>query len=250
MNQINWNTIRFRASSWGSLLTEPVTKAAKEAGELSVTCQKELIKIYNRVVYGRVKDITTKQMDKGILAEPESIKLLSLVEGELFFKNDEKMENEWFTGHPDLILNKEDGTLEVWDIKTSWEMDSFMPKLIEEPDKGYIAQLNCYYSLLGGQGGAIAYCLTSAPQSILEAEKRKLLFSMNVATEFSPEYVLAAQELEKLMVFEDIDPRERVIVQRVPKDDELIQKMKDKVPILRTWLKEFNNRHMALYPKQ
>jgi hypothetical protein len=188
-------------------------------------------------------------MDKGIQGEPESIQLLSLVEGEFFFKNEEKMENEWFTGHPDLILNKEDGTLEVWDIKTSWEMDSFMPKLIETPDKGYEAQLNVYYSLLGAQGGAIAYCLTSAPQSILEAEKRKLLFSMNVATEFSPEYVLASQELEKLMVFEDIPPEERVIVQRVPKNDELIQKMKDKVPILRQWLSDFHKKHINQYPK-
>lgn len=246
---IQWDKIKFRASSWGNLLTEPVSKADKEAGKLSATCQKELIKIYNRDVYGRVKDITTKQMDKGIQAEPESIKLLSLVEGELFFKNEEKMENEWFTGHPDLILNKEDGTLEVWDIKTSWEMDSFMPKLIETPDKGYEAQLNVYYSLLGAQGGAIAYCLTSAPQSILEAEKRKLLFSMNVATEFSPEYVLAAQELEKLMVFEDIPPEERVIVQRVPRNEELIQKMKDKVSVLRQWLKDFHEKHMNLYPK-
>ncbi len=241
---INWDNIKFRASSWGNLLTEPQSKADKEAGNLSATCQKELIKIYNREVYGRVKDITTKQMDKGILAEPESIQLLSLVEGEFFFKNEERLENDYFTGHPDLILNKSDGTLEIWDIKTSWEMDSFMPKLLEEPDKGYVAQLNAYYDLTGAQGGAIAYCLTSAPQQILEAEKRKLLFSMNVATEYAPEYIEASKELEKLMIFEDIPPEQRVIIQKVPKNEELIQKMKDKVPVLRQWLKNFHEKHM------
>lgn len=247
MKPINWDTIKFRASSWGNLLTEP---RSKSEGALSVTCQKELIKIYNREVYGRIKDITTKQMDKGILAEPESIQLLSLVEGEFFFKNEERLENEWFTGHPDLILNKSDGTLEVWDIKSSWELDSFMPNLLEEPDKGYVAQLNCYYSLTGAQGGSIAYCLVSSPTQILEAEKRKLLYSMNVATEFSPEYLEAAAELEKLMVFEDIPPTERVIVQKVPRDEELIEKMKAKVPIMRQWLKDFHQKHMNLYPKQ
>ena len=246
MKPIIWDNIRFRASSWGNLLTEP---RSKSEGALSVTCQKELIKIYNREVYGRIKDITTKQMDKGILAEPESIQLLSIVEGEFFFKNEERLENEWFTGHPDLILNKSDGTLEVWDIKTSWEMDSFMPKLLEEPDKGYVAQLNCYYSLTGSQGGAIAYCLTSAPPQILESEKRKLLFSKNVATEFAPEYLEAAAELEKLMVFEDIPPEQRVIVQKVPKDEELIEKMKAKVPIMRQWLKDFHEKHMGLHHK-
>lgn len=247
MKPIIWDNIRFRASSWGNLLTEP---RSKSEGALSVTCQKELIKIYNREVYGRIKDITTKQMDKGILAEPESIQLLSLVEGEFFFKNEERLENEWFTGHPDLILNKSDGTLEVWDIKSSWELDSFMPKLLEEPDKGYVAQLNCYYSLTGAQGGSIAYCLVSSPTQILEAEKRKLLYSMNVATEFSPEYLEAAAELEKLMVFEDIPPEQRVIVRKVPRDEELIEKMKAKVPIMRQWLKDFHQKHMNLYPKQ
>lgn len=247
---IEWENIKFRASSWGNLLTEPVAKADKEAGKLSATCQKELIKIYNRVVYRRVTDITTKQMDKGILAEDASIALLSKVEGEMFFKNELPLENEWFTGHPDLILSKSDGTLEIWDVKTSWSLDTFMPKLIETPDKGYEAQLNVYYSLTGAQGGAIAYCLVSAPQSILEAEKRKLLFSMDVATEFSPEYVKAVQELEKLMLFEDIDYRERVITQKVPKNDELIEKMKAKVPIMRQWLKDFHQKHMNLYSKQ
>jgi len=247
---IQWENIKFRASSWGNLLTEPVSKADKESGKLSATCQKELIKIYCREVYGRKKDITTKQMDKGILAEGDSINLLSLVEGEFFFKNDEPMENEWFTGHPDLILEKPDGTLEIWDVKTSWELETFMPKLLEEPDKGYIAQLNAYYSLTGAQGGAIAYCLVSAPDQILEQEKRSLLFRMNVATEFSPEYLKAAEELTKLMVFDDIDPKERVIVQKVPRDEELIEKMKAKVPILRQWLKDFHTKHQNLYPKQ
>ena len=78
---MDFSTIKFRASSWGNLLTEPVSKADKEAGKLSVTCQKELIKIYNQVVYGRKKDITTKQMDKGTQAEPDSIMLLNRVEG-------------------------------------------------------------------------------------------------------------------------------------------------------------------------
>jgi hypothetical protein len=45
---INWDSIKFRASSWGALLTEPKTKSEDS---LSVTCQKELIKIYNQEKY-------------------------------------------------------------------------------------------------------------------------------------------------------------------------------------------------------
>ena len=92
---MDFSQTKFRASSWGNLLSEPVSKADKESGKLSLTCQKELIKIYNQVCYGRKKDITTKQMDKGIQAEPESIKLLSMVEGKLYYKNEEPLQNEW-----------------------------------------------------------------------------------------------------------------------------------------------------------
>ncbi len=247
MTNINWNNIKFRASSWGNLLTEPRTKGE---GALSITCQKELLKIYSQEVYGRKKDITTKQMDKGIQVEDESIKLFSKVEGDIYFKNEEKLENEWFCGHPDIfkgesIINCD----QLFDIKSSWELDSYLPKLLEAPDKGYVAQLNCYYSLTGAKSGGIVYCLVSAPLNILESEKKSLLWKMNVISELSPEYVKASDELEKLMTFEDIDYRERVIKIPVDRDEELIQKMKDKVPVLRQWLQDFHKKHMNLYPK-
>ena len=244
---MDFSKTKFRASSWGNLLTG--TKTDRNA--IGDTCAKELIKIYNREMYGRVKDITTKQMDKGIQAEETSIQLLSKVEGEFYFKNEENLENDYFTGTPDLFLMDEAGSIQsVYDIKTSWELDSFMPKLIETPDKGYEAQLNCYYDLTGAQGGAIVYCLVSAPINIVESEKKALLWRMNVISEFSPEYIKASSELEKLLIYDDIDYRERVIIQKVPRNEELIQKMKDKVPILRQWLADFHEKHMNLYPKQ
>ena len=251
MQTIDWSTIKFRASSWGNLNTEPVTKAAKEAGELSKTCQNELIKIYNQVKYGRKQDITTKQMDKGVIQEPVSIDLLCKVDGKLYFKNEEHLENEWFSGHPDCFVGDNiENADEVLDIKTSWDIHTFMPKLIEGIDKSYEAQLNVYYDLVGASGGFIAYCLVSAPEIILEKEKYHLLRNMDVISEESPEYLSAAADLEKEMTFDDIDPRERVIKIEVPKNEELIQKMKDKVPILRKWLQEFHQKHMNQYPKQ
>lgn len=247
---IDWQKVKFRASSWGSLLAEPVSKADKEAGKLSLTAQKELLRIYNRVVYGRVKDITTKQMDKGIQCEGDSIKLLCQVDGQLYYKNEDYLENEWFCGHPDIFIGDNiQNADEVWDIKTSWELDSFMPKLIESTDKGYEAQLNVYYSLTGSQSGGLAYCLVSAPMNIIESEKKRLLYNMDVISEESPAFKDAAAELERLMIFDDIDYRERVIKIPVPRNDELIQKMKDKVPTLRQWLQDFHTKHMNLYPK-
>ena len=250
MTNIDWNKVKFRASSWGNLNTEPVTKAAKEAGELSKTCQTELIKIYNQVKYGRKADITTPQMIKGTMVEDDSISLFSRVEGDIYYKNTDSLENDYFTGHPDIYKGENILSAElVYDIKSSWTVDTYIPKLIEGADKSYEAQLNVYYDLTGASGGAIVYCLVDAPFSVLEGEKRKLLYNMDVISEESPEYLQAAAHLEKQLTFEDIDYRERVIKVPVPRNQELIDKMKAKVPLLRKWLSEFHQTHMNQYPK-
>jgi hypothetical protein len=240
MSKIDWDSVKFRASSWGGLLAE--SKDKKEP--VGKTAAAELIKIYNYEKYGRKKDITTPQMDKGKSAEGDSIIIFGKVEDKEFEKNDEKFENEWFTGHPDIIHENS-----VYDIKSSWELDTFMPKLLESIDRGYEAQLNCYYDLTGADGGAIVYVLADCPPEILLGEQRKLLYSMNVISEESPEYIRESINLENRLTFPDIDLRERVIKLPVPRNEELIEKMKAKVPIFREWLRQFEIKHMNQYPK-
>lgn len=242
---MDWSETKFRASSWGNLLTEPPDKEARARGDLSVTCQKELVKIYNLVKYGRKKDIVTKQMTKGIAVENESITLFSRVEKKLFEKNEERLENEWFTGHPDIFEGESIRKAEeVDDIKSSWELDSFVIKLIEKADPAYVPQLNVYYDLTGAKRGNIAYCLVDAPEEMVQDELRKLQFKMNIIWDGNPEYVKAAKEVVKGMTFKDIDYTERVIKVPVERDDALIQKMKNKVPKLRDWLGWLENKHL------
>lgn len=248
---IDWSNTKFRASSWGNLMTEPRSAEDKKAGKLGATCIKELIKIYNQEKYGRKKDITTNQMDKGKQAEEESITLFSRVEKKLFLKNEEELENAWFKGHLDIYTGQSiQDAEEVWDIKSRWQLDTFMPKLAEEIEKGEELQLQCYFSLSGAKCGGIANTLVDCPPNILMDEKRRLLYSMNVVSEMSPEYLQAADELEKLLTFPDIDYRERVIKQPVQRNDETIEKMKAKVPLFRKWLQEFEEKHLSLYPKE
>ena len=250
-NSIDWSKVKFRASSWGNLLSEPQTKADREAGKLGMTCQKELIKIYNWIKYGRKVDLTGKQIEKGHVCEPDSINLYSMVEGVIYEKNEQQLSNEWFTGHPDLYLGADIyHAEEVDDIKTRWSIDSFMPKLIEKVDAGEIAQMNVYYSLTGAQRGAIVNTLVSAPRNMVEEAKYYALKRLNAATEYSPEAIETMQEIEKNMIFDDIPIYERVIKTPVERDDELIEKMKSKVPIFRQWLADFEQKHQSLYPNQ
>jgi len=82
---IDWNKVKFRASSWGNLMAEPQSKADRDAGKLGMSCQKELLKIYRQVVYDWDEDdITTPAMEKGTLGQTESIEMYSKVVGRLF----------------------------------------------------------------------------------------------------------------------------------------------------------------------
>jgi len=78
-------------------------------------------------------------------------------------------------------------------------------------------------------------------------EKRKLLYAMDVVSEESPAYKEAEKELVRNLTFGDIHYSERVIKKFVPRDEELIEKMKSKVPIFREWLADFEKKHTNLY---
>ena len=49
----NWNKIKIRCSALGSLLTQPQSNAAKDAGELSETTKSYLVSVYIVHKYGR-----------------------------------------------------------------------------------------------------------------------------------------------------------------------------------------------------
>lgn len=224
-------------------MTEP---RSKKEGELSITCQKELIKIYNLVKYGRTKQVVTRQMVKGIKCEPESIDLFSYVENKLFVKNELRLENDIMIGHPDIYEGKSIYVAnEIHDIKSSWEMDTFMPKIIEEVDASYNYQIHSYFDLVPtAKRGSIAYCLVDAPDELIQDELKRLQFDMNIIWDQDPKYLEAAAEIIKNMTFGDIPKDECVIKKIVERDDAKIQRMRAKAPLFRDWLKWFENLHL------
>ena len=248
MKQVDWSKVKFRASSWGNLMTEPKSAEDKKAGKLGETCKGELVEIYNLAKYGRKKEVVTAAMDKGKLVEKDSIAMYSYLEGVEYHKNEYQLENDWFTGHPDVYSGIDVYNADtVDDMKNSWELDSFTPWLMKTPDKAGICQLNVYYSLTGAKSGALVRALMDCPPEVLEGEKYYLLRKMNVVSEDSPEFKIAEKELVRNLTFPDIPPQERLIKIPVQRDDELIEKMKSKVPIFRQWLEDFEKKHLSLY---
>jgi hypothetical protein len=226
------------ASSMGVLFTEPKDVAAKKAGELSGTAKTHLIKIYIQEHWGRRKDVSTKQMEKGNLVEPDVISLIGNVDQRVYVKNEHGETNEWAIGMADIVEFDE-----IIDVKASWEAETFLPKLLEKIDKMYEIQLQTYMWLYNKPKARLSYGLVSAPYILVQNELKKLLWNMDVVSEESPEYKLAAQEVYKNMVFDDIPEEERVIHLPVERNEEIIQQMPGKVAKAREFLQFFSEKH-------
>lgn len=232
-----------RSSSVGYLMTEPVTKADKEAGLLSKTAKSHLIEIYIREKYGRRKDVQTKQMRKGVEVEDDAIELLAQSLGRPLSKNTERFSNNFITGHPD-VLDLTEAGLKVWDVKSSYDLFTFLGNIPDKLNSQYYWQLQSYMWLTGATESCIAYCLINTPFGIIEQEKKSLLYKMNVISDESPEYVLEAAKLELNMMFDDIDQKERLLLFPVQRNDEDIELIKEKVAKARVFLESIEETHL------
>jgi hypothetical protein len=236
---INFSETLIRASSVGYLMTDPQSKADKEAGMLSKTAQRHLLDVYIAEKYGRKRDIQTKQMKKGIEVEDQSIELLNKYWGTSYSKNQDRYTNGFITGHPDILDSGK-----VVDIKSSYDLWTFLGNLPDKLDSLYYWQLMSYMWLTGATKGHIAYCLSNTPFGIVEQEKRYLLNRMDVISEESPEYVKEANKLEFNMTFDDIDIAERVLVFTVERNEDDIVRIQNRVEKAREFLHEIELTHL------
>jgi hypothetical protein len=236
---MNWNETLIRASSVGYLMTEPVTKADKEAGVLSKTAQKHLIEVYISEKYGRKRDIQTKQMKKGIEAEQDSIDLLSMYLKLPFSKNEERFKNDFLTGLPDIINGDT-----IIDIKSSYDLWTFLGNIPDKLDNLYYWQMQSYMWLTGTRKATIAYCLVNTPESIIQQEKYYLLKKMDVISEESPEFIKEAMKVEFNMTFDDISINERILTFNVNRSEDDILRIENKVIKARTFLQELEQTHL------
>jgi hypothetical protein len=236
---MNWNETLIRASSVGYLMTEPVTKADKEAGVLSKTAQKHLIEVYIAEKYGRKRDIQTKQMKKGIEAEQDSIDLLSMYLKLPFSKNEERFKNDFITGLPDIINGDT-----IIDIKSSYDLWTFLGNIPDKLDNLYYWQMQSYMWLTGTIKATIAYCLVNTPESIIQQEKYYMLKKMDVISEESPEFIKEAMKIEFNMTFDDISINERILTFNVNRSEDDILRIEHKVLKARTFLQELEQTHL------
>jgi hypothetical protein len=227
-------------------MTEP---RSGDKRELSQTAKTYLKEVYGEFKYGRREDFSSKYTEKGNLSEEACITMLSRLDKKLYKKNEERLENAFLTGIPDIFEGELIREAEyIIDNKSSWSLRTFLAVLMEKLDRDYWSQIHGYFDLTGASKGEVSYCLVDCPENILQEEKMWLLNRMvsrlQAATEFSPAYMEAAAELERLHRFDDIPIQERRIKFEVVREQTFIDSVHEKVKKARIWLAEFEAFHL------
>lgn len=248
---IDFSLYRFRASAIHKLITEPKEKAAKEAGELSQTAKSYLKELYIEAVWGLSRDIQTAAMDKGRLTEEQSLTLLSRMDKVLYIKNRERVENDWFSGEPDIFRGESIRQAQyIIDAKSSFTPWSFFAVFGEKLDPQYRTQLNIYMDLCNCEHGEVSYCLNNTPSHIINDMKRRVFYDLNAGVSMEtcqdPTFLAACEEIDLSNNFDHIPLHQRRIKFSVERDQALIDLAKAKAERGREYLQYLYDNHYCI----
>ena len=190
---------KIRCSQIGQIMSNAKTK-----GDLSAGC-----KTYIENWYANDnEEIHSKYFDKGKMVENECIDLMaSVLDKGLAYKNDERLEDDYFTGTCDVQLDDC-----IVDVKSVWGRKG-LHAACNGLDKDYEYQLRGYMHLYGKQKAILFYGLLDTPEGC------------NYGNE---------------VIYSDMPIDERWVAYNVESDSEVIQAIIDKVVKCREYLEEYD----------
>ena len=194
-----------RASGAGALMTDP----KKKTDNLSKTTITFLNDWMKEQIYGYRKNISTKQIEKGIEYEDAAIEaVIDWCNLPFVIKNEERFSDEFFTGEPDLLTEDT-----VIDIKNSWSWETFPLFENEIPTDGYEYQVQVYMHLTGRKKASVIYVLLTTPETYNSTE----------------------------ITYDHVETKYRYKKFDFVYDPEIIEKLKQKVIDCRTYIKQREN---------
>jgi hypothetical protein len=215
--------MKIRCSAIGKLLTSPRTK-----GELLSETAKTYIQDYfKEKELGIAKEFWSRYTDKGLQMEDEAIDFASeVLDWGFVVKNTERYNNEWITGEPDVITK----TL-LADIKCSWDGTTFPLFDTELKNKDYFWQLQGYLWLTGLERAELVYTLMNTPHQIVEDEVRRAHWKAGLIDEDLD----LRDAVQSQHNFDHLPNNLRVKRFIVEKDEDAIERIKEKVEIAREY---------------
>ena len=162
--------ILFRCHAIGKLMTEP--KTLKE-GPLSVGAKTHIRRIVAQELFGVDFEVSSKEMEKGILMEPEGIAMLNRVRGLALVKNTELRKDEFLIGECDLFNAP---ARRGHDIKCSWSVATFPICVADCKDALYEWQARAYMRLWDADEWSVDYALLTTPEELVRYEPQTMHF--------------------------------------------------------------------------
>lgn len=156
--------ILFRCSSLGKIMTEPRSKAE---GILSAGAKTYIRELAQQEILGIDFEFSSKETEKGIEVEPESIALLNRVRGLALVKNTERKSNGLITGECDLY---DASARRGYDLKSSWSAKTFPGWQVDCEDKLYEWQCRGYMWLWEADAWEVNYALVDTPERLIGFE--------------------------------------------------------------------------------
>lgn len=220
---------KIRCSQIAQIMGEPKLKVDKDAGNLSQTAKTYCETWLKEKLYNRFKDFSSKYTQKGIEVEGDAIKFISeQLNLGLVFKNEERFENDYLQGTPDLIISNY-----VIDNKSSWDCFTF-PLFETAPDTSYWWQLQGYMALTGKDNAKLIYTLMDAPQWLIDSEvEKELRFNRVNLDEVTWD---VREQMSSKYKYSALDPKLRIKIFEFKKDEEAINSIQIKVEKCRQYI--------------
>jgi hypothetical protein len=219
-----------------------------EPPPLTEGCKALLARLYAAEKYGKwslFKDRGNKYTSKGKDAEADSIALVSALDRRAYVKNDVRIDNDYVSGVPDIIVGDSyDSIRYVIDVKTPYDMETFICNLGKPLCLQYQWQMQTYIWLTGAEIGEVSFCLVNSPAHLIRSEEYRLLDRMGVTTEEDPDYIEAKIQLVKNLTFDDMPVSDRRIKYIVERDEEAHAKIAKRVEKCREYLVEIEKLHL------
>jgi hypothetical protein len=171
---------RFTASTFGQLMTEPRSKAEREAGAWGKTAQGLITaKAIERLTGKWMNDVDTQPMRRGLLLEPAALYLLSkhwrTVEGVTW-----QAWGDNFGSTPDALVDRGAATMDIKCPGNAADVVRFADEVVDGDfdsllawDKGYAWQIMCQALTCGVKDCWLVYFTDRLPIHVLTNDERQ-----------------------------------------------------------------------------
>jgi hypothetical protein len=221
--------MKIRCSAIGKLMSTPRTKGEK----LSETAKTYIQDLFKEKELGIAREFWSRYTDKGLQMEDEAIDFAGQVLGwDFVVKNEQGYENDYITGTPDVITK-----YLLADIKCSWDGTTFPLFDTELKNKDYYWQLQGYMWLTGLEQAELVYCLMDTPHQIVEDEVRRAHWKAGIIDEDLD----LRESVQSQHTFDHLPNNLRVKRFIIRKDEEAIEKIKEKVELAREYYEQLKS---------